>query len=211
MRKYILTNQNFIRAYLRASSDDQNAARAKEALAIFAKDRGRKVAAWYIENASGATSNRSELMRLIGDAESGDILLIEQVDRLTRLNKSDWELLKGAIQTAGLRIVALDLPTSHTAISMSASDEFTGRMLDAVNAMLLDMLAAVARKDYSDRRRRQAEGIKSAKERGQYTGRPVDEKLHSRIRELRGQGFSVRRTADLLGCSPSTVQRAMKT
>ncbi len=50
-------------------------------------------------------------------------------------------------------MVALDLPTSHTAMTISASDDFTGRMLDAVNAMLLDMLAAVARKDYDDRLR----------------------------------------------------------
>jgi hypothetical protein len=32
-------------------------------------------------------------------------------------------------------------------------EEFTARMFAAVNAMMLDMLAAVARKDYEDRRR----------------------------------------------------------
>jgi hypothetical protein len=52
-----------------------------------------------------------------------------------------------------LLVVALDLPTSHR--FTVRSDEFTDRMLDAVNEMLLDMLAAVARKDYLDRRRRQ--------------------------------------------------------
>jgi len=31
------------------------------------------------------------------------------------------------------------------------ADEFTGRMFEAINGMLLDMLAAVARKDYDDR------------------------------------------------------------
>jgi DNA invertase Pin-like site-specific DNA recombinase len=36
-------------------------------------------------------------------------------------------------------------------------------MFSAINAMLLDMLAAVARKDYEDRRRRQAQGIEKAK------------------------------------------------
>lgn len=83
-------------------------------------------------------------------------------------------------------------------------------MLDAVNAMLLDMLAAVLRKDFDDRRRRQAEGIALAKQRGEYKGRPIDEKLHMKVQELPGQGFSVRKTADLLGCSPSTVQRATR-
>ena len=32
-------------------------------------------------------------------------------------------------------------------------------MLTAINDLMLDMLAAVARKDYQDRRRRQKEGI----------------------------------------------------
>ena len=36
-------------------------------------------------------------------------------------------------------------------------------MLRAVNNMMLDMLAAIARKDYEDRRRRQMEGITSAR------------------------------------------------
>lgn len=202
---------SFIRAYLRASTEDQNASRAREALEAFAKDKHVKVASWYIENASGTKADRTELTRLIDDAQPGDVLLIEQVDRLTRLTKSDWEKLKAAIQTAGLRIVALDLPTSHTAMTVSASDDFTGRMLDAVNAMLLDMLAAVARKDYDDRRRRQAEGIAKAKEKGVYKGRPVDVALHSKIKELREKGFSIRKTADIAGCGVSTVQRSIPT
>ncbi|MFW3616222.1 recombinase family protein [Billgrantia antri] len=201
---------NFVRAYLRASTEDQNASRARETLERFAKDKGAKVASWYIENASGTKTDRTELARLIDDAQPGDILLIEQVDRLTRLTKNDWDKLKAAIQNAGLRVVSIDLPTSHTAMTVSASDDFTGRMLDAVNAMLMDMLAAVARKDYDDRRRRQAEGIARAKAQGVYTGRPVDAALHQKIRELREKGFSIRKTADLAGCGVSTVQRALK-
>jgi DNA invertase Pin-like site-specific DNA recombinase len=53
-------------------------------------------------------------------------------------------------------------------------DEFTARMFDAINGMMLDMLAAIARKDYQDRRRRQAEGIAKAMADGLYRGRPED-------------------------------------
>jgi DNA invertase Pin-like site-specific DNA recombinase len=35
-----------------------------------------------------------ELCRLIGDANTGEILLVEQVDRLSRFSASDWEVLK---------------------------------------------------------------------------------------------------------------------
>lgn len=203
-----MNNSVFIRAYLRASTADQNASRARKALNAFVEEKGFKVAAWYTENASGAKVDRTELVRLIDDAQYGDVLLLEQVDRLTRLSKSDWDYLKRAIQVAGLRIVSLDLPTSHTALGISGSDGFTGRMLDAVNSMLLDMLAAVAHKDWEDRRRRQREGIEQAKRDGRYQGRPVDEALHSRILELRRHGLSIRKTAELVGCGASTVQRA---
>jgi hypothetical protein len=50
-----------------------------------------------------------------------------------------------------MRVVALDLPTSWM-MATNTADEFNGRMFEAINGMLLDMLAAVARKDYDDRR-----------------------------------------------------------
>jgi DNA invertase Pin-like site-specific DNA recombinase len=44
-------------------------------------------------------------------------------------------------------------------------------MFEAINGMLLDMLAAVARKDYDDRSRRQAQGQAKAKAAGLYKTR----------------------------------------
>jgi DNA invertase Pin-like site-specific DNA recombinase len=69
--------------------------------------------------------------------------------------------------------VFLLVPTSWMMATTSV-DEFTGRMFEAINGMLLDMLAAVARKDYDDRRRRQAQGQAKAKAEGKYKGRPAD-------------------------------------
>jgi hypothetical protein len=71
--------------------------------------------------------------------------------------------------SSGIRVVALDLPTSWM-MATANRDEFTGRMFEAINSMLLDMLAAVARKDYDDRRRRQAQGQAKAKAEGRYKG-----------------------------------------
>ena len=98
------------------------------------------------------------------------MLLIEQVDRLSRLTENDWRKLRTELDAKQLRVVALDLPTSW--LMATAADEFTSRMFAAVNGMMLDVLAAVARKDYDDRRRRQAEGIVKAKADGAYRGRP---------------------------------------
>jgi hypothetical protein len=48
-------------------------------------------------------------------------------------------------------------------MATSAVDGFTARMFATINNMMLDMLAAVARKDYDDCRRRQAQGQARAK------------------------------------------------
>jgi DNA invertase Pin-like site-specific DNA recombinase len=201
----------FIRAYLRASTSEQDASRAKQQLIDFALDKGHKIASFYTENESGASLQRPELFRLLDDCQAGDVLLIEQVDRLSRLTDADWQRLRAEIKNRGVHVVALDLPTSHSALAgVAHADPFTSRMLSAINDMLLDMLAAVARKDYEDRRRRQVQGIEKAKADGKYTGRPVDEALHKKIIALLKDGKSIRTIADLLGCSPTTVQKVRK-
>ncbi|EMW44561.1 resolvase, N terminal domain protein [Escherichia coli 2731150] len=43
----------FIRTYLRASTEDQFADRAKEMLEQFVQERGHKIASYYRENISG--------------------------------------------------------------------------------------------------------------------------------------------------------------
>ncbi len=160
----------FVRAYLRASTFQQDASRARGALDAFAGEQGLRIAARYVENESGAKLHRPELFRLLDDCEAGDVLLVEQVDRLSRLTSPDWIKLRAAIDAKQVRIVALDLPTSWTLAA--PADDFTGRMFAAVNNMMLDVLAAVARKDYEDRRRRQSEGTARAKAKGLYKGRP---------------------------------------
>lgn len=201
----------FIRAYLRASTDDQDATRAKNDLITFAESQGHKIANFYIENESGSTLQRPELMRLIADAQNGDVLLVEQVDRLARLTESDWQFLRTILKQKGILVVSIDLPTSHAAMaSKTVSDDFTMRILSAINDMMLDVLAAVARKDYEDRRRRQNQGIQKAKIAGAYKGRPVNEVLHQRVKTLLDDGKSIRKIAELLNCSISTVQRVKK-
>ena len=199
----------FIRAYLRASTNEQDANRAKDQLRAFAAERGMTVAAWYTENESGAKLARPELFRLLGDAQPGDILLVEQVDRLSRLTSADWERLKSELTARRVRVVALDLPTSWTMATNSA-DEFTSRMFEAFNGMLLDMLAAVARKDYDDRRRRQAQGQAKAKAEGKYRGRPEDTKRNAGIACMLKASQSWGSIQSATGCSRATVAKIAK-
>ncbi|TWI63149.1 resolvase-like protein, partial [Desulfobotulus alkaliphilus] len=138
--------------YLRASTADQDATRAKDMLDKFASENGVAVTAYFIENESGAKLYRPELFRALGIMQKDDVLLIEQVDRLSRLNADDWQKLRVKIQSKGILIVSLDLPFTHSLIVSQEEDkDFQGRVLDAVMGMMLDVLAAVARKDFEDR------------------------------------------------------------
>lgn len=199
----------FVRAYLRASTSEQDAQRARAPLQAFAAERGLRIAAWYIENESGSKLARPELFRLIGDAGSGDLLLVEQVDRLSRLTADDWERLKAELTSRRLRVVALDLPTSHM-MATAKADDFTARIFEAVNGMMLDVLAAVARKDYDDRRRRQAEGQVKAKADGLYKGRVEDVKRNAGISAMLRAGQSWSSIQATAGCSRATIGKLAK-
>ncbi|GAA6168315.1 recombinase family protein [Sessilibacter corallicola] len=194
--------------YLRASTEEQDAYRAKEELEEFAASLGFPISAWFVENESGANLHRPELFRLIDIAQSGDVMLVEQIDRISRLNFQDWERLKSHIAAKNIRIVSKDLPTSHQFIH--TDDAFTDRMVQAINGMMLDMLAAIARKDYEDRRRRQAQGVQRAKAEGKYKGRPINQKLHGDIAGLLRDGKSYAYIRNLLGCSDHTIARVKK-
>lgn len=199
------------RAYLRASTDEQDALRAREDLETFAGERGLPIAGFYVENESGASLQRPELFRLLSDSRPGDVLLVEQVDRLSRLNAADWERLKAEIAKRRLRVVALDLPTSHMLVKADP-DDFTARMLDALNAMMLDVLAAVARKDYEDRRRRQAQGIArvKAQQPEKYRGRPEDKELQEKVRRGLEAGLPWAGVMSLTGASRATVAKVAR-
>lgn len=80
-------------------------------------------------------------------------------------------------------------------------------MLGAAHSMLAEMMAAIARKDYEQRRERQAQGIQKAKAEGKYQGRPVDADLHTRVKELLNAGLGLRATARHADCSTTTVMR----
>jgi DNA invertase Pin-like site-specific DNA recombinase len=177
----------------------------RQAGAAFAAERGLSIVGTYVESQSGAKLVRPELFRLIADSRPGDVLLVEQVDRLSRLLDADRRKLRTELEARQIRIVALDVPTSWQLAA--PGDEFTARMFAALNAMILDMLAAVARKDYEDRRRRQAQGIVKAKAAGAYRGRPEDTARNAGIAGMLRSGMSWTAIQEATGCSRATIAK----
>ncbi|MBH3442225.1 recombinase family protein [Pseudomonas moraviensis] len=144
--------------YLRASTKDQDALRAKASLDAFVKDKGLVVIGVYSEHVSGTTLDRPELMRLLDAAQPGECIVCESVDRLSRLSQLDWETLKAKIKAKGLRLVIADLPTTHMLIDDKG---MTGQIMAVINSMLLDLMATMARLDQEKRVERIKQGLEN--------------------------------------------------
>ncbi len=138
------------------------------------------------------------------------MIFMEQIDRLARLKQSDWETLKYLLASNKLMIVSPELPTNWMALKSSYNTEFTASIIQAVNGMLLNMLAAVARKDYEDRSRRQLEGIEKARADGKYVGRKPDLKKRASITSLLKAGQSYSSIQETLGCSRHLIADVKK-
>jgi DNA invertase Pin-like site-specific DNA recombinase len=146
--------------YLRASTKDQDANRAKTSLEKFAVDNGLTIAGTYSENISGTKLERPELLRLLETAKPGEILLCESVDRLSRLSLEDWETLKATIKAKGLKLVIADLPTSH---QMFDAKGITGEVMRVINDMLIELMSTMARLDQEKRVERIMQGLRNKK------------------------------------------------
>ena len=191
-----------VRIYVRASTKEQDAERALPDLITFSKDYGDTYEP-YPENHSGTLLERPALNRLLDEAQPKDVLLVESVDRLSRLKQEDFITLKQRIKDKGLRLVVADLPTTH-----DQKEGMTGDILRVINDMLIDLLATMARLD-NDKR---IERIKQGLERSGYkpTGKKADTAKHDRIIELSKKDLTKEEIAKAVGCGVATVYRVLK-
>lgn len=194
------------RIYVRASTKDQDVERALDDLRDFAQTIQDDVKE-YVENESGTKLDRPVLNKLLDDSENGDTLLVESVDRLSRLSQADFDVLKGRIKEKGLKLVVADLPTTHMLIS--STDTITSSILHLVNNMLIDLLATMARLDNDKRRER----IKQGLQRSGYkpTGKKANTAKHERIQQLLATGHMTKEEiAKAVGVGIATVYRVAK-
>lgn len=195
--------------YLRASTDEQNAHRAHQLLIDFAADHGMQVVDTYAENISGTKLERPELMRLLDAARSDDVLLVESVDRLSRLSQEDWSTLKHAIKSKGLRLVVADLPTSHQLVTDTG---ITGQIMNVINDMLIDLMATMARLDQEKRVERIKQGLADKRAKGEKVGGKGrnQEKWNKVADLLKRNGNTMEEIAKLADVGIATVYRIKK-
>ncbi|AUX91294.1 MULTISPECIES: recombinase family protein [Acinetobacter] len=195
------------RIYLRASTKDQDAERALQILQDLNQNLNLGETIVYVENYSGTKLDRPELNKLLSEANQGDTLLVESIDRLSRLTQQDFQELKRRIQEKGLRLVVADLPTTYQMIQ--TSDSITHSILELINNMLIDLLATMARLDNEKRIERIKQGL--ARSGYKPTGKKANEAKHKRIKELLAAGnMTKEEIAKAVNCGVATVYRVAK-
>lgn len=212
-----------IRAYLRASTNKQDANRAEKSLKDFVKGFGRKIDVFYRENESGTKLDRPQLNQLLADCDTdshgnGDILLVEDIDRLTRLKPSEWEILDGRIKSKGVKLVIMSLPLSHDPLRAdidTAQDDITKAVMKGMNDMMIQILATIARNDYDKRRYRQRQGIDKVlsdptKKATKYKGKQPNIKQYEKVLKLVDSGMTYNEIKETLNVSNDTIVKAKK-
>jgi DNA invertase Pin-like site-specific DNA recombinase len=192
------------RIYLRVSTDEQDLTRQAE-IEHSTRSAGYYIAGVYREKASGASADRPELLRMIADLQPGEVVVAEKIDRISRLPLVEAQRLVGSIRGKGARLAVpglVDLSEFAT-----EADGVARIVLESIQELLLKLALQMSRDDYETRRERQRQGVQLAKTAGKYAGRISDAATHQRIIALRGAGQSIKRTANLAGCSESQVKR----
>ncbi|EPP4081551.1 TPA: recombinase family protein [Vibrio vulnificus] len=136
--------------YIRVSAEDQNEHRQLEGVDIDEK---------FIDKISGKSTDRPALQQCLTHCRRGDILHVHSIDRFAR-SLHDLESLVRDFNAKGVTVTFLTEKLS-----------FSGDLEDPMATLTLQMLGAFAQFERTLIRKRQMEGIRSAKKRGVRFGR----------------------------------------
>jgi len=148
--------------YIRVSSTDQNEDRQLDAM----RELSIPTSHIFIDKLSGKDFNRKSYQALVKKLRRGDLLYIKSIDRLGRNYEeiqNQWRILT---KERGVDIAVIDMPLLDTRTGKDLMGTF-------IADIVLQILSFVAQSERETIRKRQAEGIASAKARGVRFGRPT--------------------------------------
>lgn len=186
--------------YIRVSSKEQNVDRQADAFA----ELGIEPKNIFTDKQSGKDFERPAYKRLMKKLKKGDLLIIKSIDRLGRNYDEILEQWRIITRQKQADIFVIDFPLLDT---RKKENDLTGTF---VADLVLQILSYVAQTEREFIRRRQAEGIASAKKRGVKFGResmPLPDNFEEVRRDFQNGKLSVRKAAELCGMSSSSFYR----
>lgn len=148
--------------YVRVSTKEQNIDR--QLVEMYAQGLNDKTI--FIDKQSGKDFERDEYQNLKKILKSGDLLIIKSIDRLGRnydMIIDEWRTL---VNDMNVDIQVLDMPLLDT---RTEGKNLVGKFISDI---VLQILSFVAENERENIKKRQAEGIRIAKEKGKHLGRP---------------------------------------
>ena len=146
--------------YARVSSIDQNLERQLDNLKTFGVEK------IFTEKQSGkSVENRPVFQEALNFVRMGDRFVVESIDRLGRDYDEIIETVS-YLKEKDVQLMITSLPMMNEVIGNPLLDKF-------MKDLIVQILAMVSEQERNESKRRQAQGIQVAKEKGVYKGRPL--------------------------------------
>lgn len=191
--------------YARVSARDQNEARQLDALSAFPVREDHI----YIDKQSGKDFERPQYKKLMKKLRPGDLFVVHSIDRMGRNYEEILEQWRFITKEKGADIVVLDFPLLDTRGRHGETD-LTGRF---IADLVLQILAYVAQTERENIRRRQAEGIASAKARGVQFGRrraPLPDNFQEVVQAWQDKKMTLQQAANACEMPKGTFYHRVK-
>ena len=182
--------RNFTFGYARVSTESQSLDRQLDMLNEFG------VNFIYNEKMTGTKKDRPELMKMLERMTEGDTVIIESLSRLGRSTKDLIELTE-LFKSKGVNLVSL-----KESIDTKTS---TGKLLFT----LMSAIAQFERDVISDRT---VEGLKAARTRGRFGGRPKvsTELIKKAVKLYNTNQYCISEIEEMTGVKKATLYRYLK-
>jgi len=162
-------------AYHRTSTEEQKLDRGINEIRQFCKDRRIQLFKdkVYTDQFTGKSFNRPTYSMLREMLDSGDTLIISELDRLGRIKDDilkELQYYKGL----GVRVMILEIPTTLVDFS-DMENSMSAMLLATINTVIIEVYAAMAQAELEKLKKRQREGYEALRASGKWEevmGRP---------------------------------------
>jgi DNA invertase Pin-like site-specific DNA recombinase len=191
--------------YARVSSTDQNLERQIDNLKTFGVEK------IFTEKQSGkSVENRPVFQEALNFVRMGDRFVVESIDRLGR-NYDEVINTVNYLKDKEVQLMITSLPMMNGVIGNPLLDN------RFMKDLIIQILAMVSEQERNESKRRQAQGIQVAKEKGVYKGRPLlystnakdpqKRIIYHRVVEMLKEGTAISKIAKEVNITRQTVYR----
>lgn len=189
-------------AYIRVSDKDQNEDRQVETM----KKEGIDDRDVFIEKMSGKNFDRPKYQLLKQLVREGDEIVFDSITRMGRTMNETLKEYEWFVDN-GIQLKFIKEPMINT------STEQEDVIKQAIQKVILTVLAAFAEKERIDSKIRQAEGIKAAKAKGKHLGRPkavITPEFEQAYKQWTNKEISAVEAMKMANMSKTTFYRKVK-